>query len=329
MPQLRQNIITGEWVVIAPERAKRPNDFVTAQTTKHQKKEDCSFCPHSENYQKNRIKKFDSKNCYVIGNKFPAFLEIAENASPRTFKIEDDFYRGRPAAGGHDVVVVKDHDLDLPTFSEDVFVDLFKTFQKRYLYFDQKKAVEYSMAIYNHGPEAGASIEHPHAQIFASNILPNLISREIHHTEKYYEHNGSCAFCDLITHEKEFKTRIISENAQFVAFTFYAARFPFEIWLMPKKHCARFEKADQKTLKNLANCLKKVFGKLNKTLNDPPLNFFLHSEPNTIRHTQYYHWHLEIAPRLSSYGGFELGSGVVIDIVSPEKAAMYLNGEEK
>ena len=323
MPELRQSIITGEWVVIAPERAKRPTDYITADSIKTQSKAECNFCVGKSVYE-TRFKKYDTKNIFVVPNKYPVFIEDGNEEAVKSYKVENDFYRGRPSTGGHDIVVVNDHDTDLPHFTKQIWIDLLETFKKRYEYFDKEKNVVYTMPIYNHGREAGASIEHPHAQIFASNIVPNNITTEIHHTEKYFEHNGSCAFCDLIKHEKEFKKRIVFENKDFVAFTFYAARYPFETWVMPKEHGSRFENETKSKMETLSDCLMDIFGRLNKTLNDPPLNFFIHTLPNTITETDYFHWHLEIAPRITGYGGYEMGSGTIIDVFSPEKAAEFL-----
>jgi UDPglucose--hexose-1-phosphate uridylyltransferase len=117
---------------------------------------------------------------------------------------------------------------------------------------------------------------------------------------------------------------VIFENKDFIAFTFYAARFPFEIWIMPKVHESRYENEPKIKYSSLAECLIDVFGKLNKTLNDPPVNFYIHNLPNTIQETDYYHWHIEIAPRVSGYGGYEMGSGNIINVVSPEQCAKYL-----
>jgi len=323
VPQLRQNIVTGDWVVIAPERAKRPDDFVTADTVKHQSRTNCVFCDSKEPY-KTSIKKYETKNIYLTPNKYPAFVENLKKCSSRSYKIENEFYRMRDSLGGHDVVVVKDHDKDLPRFTRPIWVDMLNCFKKRYVYFDEHCSNVYTMAIYNHGSQAGQSIEHPHAQIFSSNIIPNIISREIYHTERFYETNGECIFCKILEHEKKEKIRIVYENKSFLAFTVFAARFPFETWVYPKIHRSRFENITSTEVHDLANCLISVFGKLDKALNDPPLNFFIHSLPNTIVETDYYHWHLEIAPRITKYGGYEMGSGNIIDIVSPEKSAEYL-----
>jgi len=323
VPELRQNIITGDWVVIAPERAKRPNDYVTADTVKRQAKADCVFCEDKSEYSK-RTKRYDQKHIWLISNKYPVFLEKHEKSPPRSYKVEDDFYRARAAVGGHDVVVIKDHNLDLPDFSKEIWKELLETFKARYIHFRDHCAVEYTMPIYNHGPEAGASIEHPHAQIFASNVIPNIISREVHNSQQYFEKNGKCVFCELIEHEKKFKTRILYEDKDIIAFTFYAARFPFEVWILPKTHGSQFEKESDSQYSSLANALIDVLGKIASTLNDPPLNIFFHNSPNSIGQSDFYHWHIEIAPRITGYGGYEMGSEMIIDVFSPEKAAKFL-----
>lgn len=323
MPQLRQNMITGEWVVIAPERAKRPTDYVAVDTIKTQSKQDCVFCEDKPAYNE-RLKEYDTKYLYVTPNKFPVFVEDDNACTSRFYKVENDFFRARPSTGGHDVITIRDHDIDLPHFTKPIWLDILETFKKRYRYFKKEKCVAYTMPIYNHGKEAGASIEHPHAQIFASNIIPNIIAREVHHTEKYFEHNGTCAFCDLINHEQEFRKRIIFENKEFIAFTFYAARFPFEVWILPKEHKTSFENESGKNFNDLADALIDVFTKLNKTLKNPPVNLFVHNLPNTVSETDYYHWHIEIAPRITGYGGYEMGSGTIVDVFSPELAAKFL-----
>jgi UDPglucose--hexose-1-phosphate uridylyltransferase len=330
MPQLRQNIITGDWVVIAPERAKRPSDFITSATPSKGDKSDCPFCVENNTAYQKRLPGSENHTLYVLPNKYPAFIEDESNQSPRAYGVEDGFYHARPALGGHDVVVIKDHDLDLYDFEVKHWHELFWAFKKRYEYFrtNQSNSEAYVMPIYNQGPQAGASIEHPHAQIFTSSIVPNIVSREMAHTQRYYEHNGLCAFCEMIAHEKKEKIRIIAENRDFVAFTFFAARFPFETWILPKRHESCFEGSSRETLETLARFCKDVFAKIGGALKHPPLNFFIHSVPLMFEDSVWYHWHMEIGPRVSSYGGYELGSGVIIDVVSPEKAAMYLKGLE-
>lgn len=325
MPQLRQNIVTGDWVVIAPERSKRPSDFIAAETLRNDSKINCPFCLTGHSYTEERLKSYENDSVYVFPNKFPAFLEDKKSCSTRAHRLESDFYNARPSTGGHDVIVIKDHDHNLYEFTHKTWNDLFAMAKRRYGYWRKDCNAEYSMLIYNQGVKAGASISHPHAQIMASNIIPNHISKEIAGSERYFENSGSCVFCDLIAHEKAEKVRVIEENSAFIAFTFYAARFPFEVWVMPKSHFAHFEDEKDSVIGPLAEIMEKVVGRIGKTLERPPLNFFIHDLPTTIDRADYFHWHIEVAPRVSTYGGFELGSGTIIDIIAPEDAAEYLS----
>lgn len=328
MPQLRQNIITGDWVVIAPERAKRPQDFVIPKSIKISDKSKCPFCKDSEVYDQN--KKVDTtRNIYVIENRYPAFVEEMSKASIRSFYPEKGFYRQKPSIGDHEVIVVKDHDLSLMNFSKPLANELLEVIRERYIWMKKHEKIASIMPIYNHGAEAGASIDHPHAQIFASGIVSNTVGREIDGADRYYGINGVCVFCDIIKHEKREKIRVIYENDSFLAATFYAARFPFETWIYPKKHESQFEETSKSSMTDLADALMEVMHKLNKTLDNPPLNLYIHTLPTILENSASYHWHLEITPRVSNFGGFELGSNVIIDVMSPEEAADYLREAKK
>ena len=324
MPQLRQNIVTGEWVVIAPERAKRPNDFVIVDSVKSPVNAQCPFDVDGEQYKRENLKDFETDGIYVIPNKFPAFVEEPHAVSPRTFKVEDAFYSAKPSLGGHDVVIVKDHTLDLYNFPKKIWGELMRVTKNRYRYWRNDRNSEYTMAIYNEGRRAGASIIHPHAQIFASNIIPNQIHREVTGAQRYFENNGTCVFCDILAHEQKEKIRVIRETDHFVAFTFYAARFPFEVWIFPKRHIAHLEDESDTMMNEAGSIMQEAFELIGKTLKNPSANYFIHDLPNSSAHSDFFHWHIEIAPRIATYGGFEMGSGVVIDIMSPEDAAKYL-----
>lgn len=330
MPQLRQNIITGDWVVIAPERAKRPQDFVIPKSVKVIRKDSCPFCLGSVNSKGNeKVKKASTDNIYVIENRYPAFIEDESLSSQRSFYPESGFYRARPSVGDHEVIIVKDHDLSLPKFSKPIMNELLEVMRERYLWMKEHEKVVSIVPIYNHGAEAGASIDHPHAQIFASGIIANTVGREIDGADRYYGVNGACVYCDIIEHELKQDKRIIYENTTFVAFNFFASRFPFETWLAPKVHESQFELTSKKAMGDLADALVTVLGQLDRTLNNPPLNFYIHSLPTIIQDSSSYHWHIEIIPRVSSYGGFELGSEVIINVMSPEEATHYLTAKQQ
>lgn len=324
MPQLRQNIVTGEWVIIAPERSKRPSDFISAETIKNDSKINCPFCLNGPSYQRTRLKDFENDFVYVFPNKYPAFVEDPKHCSNRSHRLEGGFYNVRPSSGGHDVLAIKDHDQQLFDFPLETWRDMLAMTKRRYQHWRQDCNTEYSMMIYNQGVKAGASIDHPHAQIMASNIVPNHISKELAGAERYFTDSGGCVFCELIAHELAEKTRLIEENSNFVAITFYAARFPFEVWVLPKNHQAHFETETDEIIESLSAIMKKVTTRLGGVLHRPALNFFIHDLPTSIEQADYYHWHVEITPRVSTYGGFELGSGTIIDIIAPEDAAEFL-----
>lgn len=331
MPRLRQNIVTGEWVVIAPERAKRPEDFVIEKPRRAERKGPCPFCKGGDGYV-NAIPKDRTENAYSTPNKYPAFVPEPSQAPP-IFDQDPGIYSSLPALGGHEVIVISDHIRDVSHLTHQEIFDLIWVYKKRYLHYEKDKNVAYTMLIHNHGPEAGASIHHPHSQLFASNIIPNYIVRELQGTSRYYDQKGNCVYCAIIEQEKKHKVRIVSENEGFIAFTFYAARFPFEVWILPKKHQAYFNQIEENQMKKLAEILKDILVRLDIKLNDPPVNYFIHTAPHKYakkpifdqeKLDKFYHWHIEIAPRVSKFGGFELGSGTIIDVVSPEKSAEFL-----
>ncbi len=323
MPQLRQNFITGEWVVIAPERAKRAQD-VHVPTDEHSADQaPCRFCVGSEEYAK-RVAGTENDHIYILPNAYPAFVEDPALCSPRSFGVEQGFYTARPSVGGHDVLVVKDHDVSLPTFNEPTWYDLLAITKERINYFYDVCNVESVMPIYNHRRAAGASVAHPHAQLFAANVVPNLLTRELHHGERHYEQHGTCSFCDMVVHERAAGTRVLYDGDGFLACTFYAARFPYEIWILPTDHASHFERSNAEQLRALVRAMRYSIGRLDSVLHDPPLNYFIHTAPRTVDGVPYFHWHVEIAPRLATYGGFELGSGMIIDVTSPEVAAQEL-----
>lgn len=330
MPQLRQNIITGEWVVIAPERAKRPQDFIIPKSVKVSDKNKCPFCEGSPGYKTNeKIRKASTEHIYVIENKFPAFVDEVSKASIRSFYPEEGFYRARPSVGKHEVVVVRDHDISLFQFSKQLLVELLEVMRSRYLVIKKDTDVASIVPIYNQGAESGASISHPHAQVFASGIIVNTVEREMQGADRYFGINGACVFCDIIKHEQKQKVRIVYENEHFLVATFFAARFPFETWIYPKKHESQFEETSKESIKNLADALAETLERLDKTLENPPINLYIHTLPTILSGSASFHWHLEIAPRVSNFGGFELGSDVIIDVMSPEEAGDYLRKSEK
>jgi len=325
LPQLRQNIITGDWVVIAPERAKRPRDFVIPKGVEINDPAACPFCPENDNFKHlEKIRKASNRSCFAVENRYPAFIEDESQKSQRSYYIEDDFYRAKASRGDHEVIVMKDHHQPLNLMPQKVIEDMLEMLRDRYLCMRDKEGLASIMPIYNHGPEAGASILHPHAQIFGSGIVSNTVGREMDGAEKYYGINSSCVYCDMVKHERRQKTRVVYENGQFIAINFFASRFPFETWILPKNHESQFEETTKTSMSQFATALHEVVQKVSKTLDNPSLNWYIHTLPALQDRSASYHWHLELIPRVSNFGGFELGSEVIINVMSPEEATKYL-----
>lgn len=323
MSKLRQNIVTEEWVVISPERSHRPEDYVMAASPKRGIPKDCPFCMTNNNAYRFSIKEAETDNVYVIPNKYPAFTK-----TETIIDEGDGFYQNTKSVGGHEVIITKEHEQDIYEDGVETMDELIGVYKQRYNIYTQDPVIEYTMIIHNHGPEAAASIEHPHSQLFASGILPSYIEKELKGSQKYFYQTHDCVFCKMIAVEKENEHRVIYENEEFIVFTCFAARFPFEMWILPKTHQSRFEQISSVTQKSLAEAMYHALNKLNKSLNNPPFNFWIHTLPNHQQGAEdYYHWHVEIAPRVSKFGGYEMGSGIVIDVVSPETAANFLKKE--
>jgi UDPglucose--hexose-1-phosphate uridylyltransferase len=207
--------------------------------------------------------------------------------------------------------------------------NMFWGFRDRFL--DLKKDVRfrYIIAFKNHGAAAGASLEHPHSQLIALPIIPWVAQSEMEGAKTYYNYKDRCVFCDIIHQEKTTGSRLIFENDDFIVICPYAPRFPFETWILPKLHATGFEDCRKEQYTNLAKALQNTVARLEKVLQDPPYNFIVHNAPlHEFRDVPYYHWHVEIIPKLTKIAGFEWGTGFYINPTPPEDAATFLREVE-
>jgi UDPglucose--hexose-1-phosphate uridylyltransferase len=155
-------------------------------------------------------------------------------------------------------------------------------------------------------------------------IIPKRVIEEIEGARKYYDFKERCVFCDIVAQEINDDVRVVSSNESFLAIEPFAARFPFETWILPKTHEPAFEEIGRNEIMHLARLLKEILSKINAALNNPPYNFILHTLPLQGDNRNWYHWHLEIMPKLTKVAGFEWGSGFYINPTAPEEAARYL-----
>ncbi len=323
MHEMRKNPITDTWTIIASERANRPH-FA------EEHKEKCCFCYGNEDLtppevlvhkKKGDISSVENWQVRVFPNKFPAFNSkeeflIKEGAETQLYS----YARGKAEV----IIETPIHSQNIALLSQDEIELILKTYQKRYISLSQDEDAQYVIIFRNNGIEAGASIAHPHSQIISMPVIPINIVQELEQSKKYYEANKKCLFCELIKTELEQKKRIIFENSDFVGFIPYASRCPFESWIAPKFHSDSFEHLTVAQLKNLSEVWKAVLLKLHLALDNPAYNYYIHTSPVHQETSQYYHWHMELIPKITNVGGFELGTGMNINTSSPEENAAIL-----
>ncbi|MGI6554211.1 MAG: galactose-1-phosphate uridylyltransferase [Bacillota bacterium] len=327
MPELRQDPLTDTWVIIASERSKRPSDFASKKEGKKDSGS-CPFCLGNEHmtppeilaYRERGQSNTDGWSLRVIPNKFAA-LQNEGQADKDTIGL----YEKMHGVGAHEVIVeTPDHNRPLGEESEEHIFGILKAWQSRYLDLKKDPRIQYTQLFKNHGAVAGASLSHPHSQLIATPLVPKNVIEEMEGIERFYKKEGKCFFCESVEFEKKERARIVAENNAFIAFCPYAARFPFETWIVPQKHSEYFEESSDEELRALAAILKRTISSLSQALEDPPYNLVVHSAPYRMNEGQRYHWHIEILPRLTIVAGFEWGTGFYINPTPPESAAGYL-----
>jgi UDPglucose--hexose-1-phosphate uridylyltransferase len=327
MPELRKDPVVGRWVIISTERSQRPSDFQVQPEPKQARL--CPFCAGNEDKTPSEVlayRTFGSEpnkpgwTVRVVPNRYPA-LRIEGDLGKRAEGMFDKMN----GIGAHEVIIeTPDHHASLATLPLRHVEDVLWAFRDRTL--DLKKDARFRSALVfkNHGAAAGASLEHPHSQLIALPIVSKSVQEELDGCARYYRYHERCIFCDMIQQESQSERRVILENAEFIALAPFASRFPFEVCILPKMHDASFEKAHREEYGHLAAILQGILRRTCTLLNDPPYNLMLHSAPWFDACEQYYHWHLEITPRLTGVAGFEWGTGFYINPTPPEDAARFL-----
>lgn len=320
--QLRQDPVSGDWIVIAPGRAKK-------HISKKQKRLKASVktCPF-ENPQASGnaepVLLYEGKNSWtlqIIPNRSPAFSP--KNICPKILRSGP--YSTIEGVGRHDIVITRDHDKDFQNLSSFDAGLVFKAFKERYKILMEDNCPAYVSIFHNWGPKAGASIYHPHYQMISIPVIPPDVQHSLLGSSAYFKKNKKCVHCEMISWEKKIKRRIIFENKGAIVFTPFVSREPFELRVFPKKHLPFFEETLEDDLKFIVEALQKALAKIEKKLGDPDYNFFVHTAPvSGKKNHEHYHWHIEIQPKISVSAGFELGTGIEITVVDPDKAAKIL-----
>lgn len=324
MPELRFNVLTQEWVIMATERAKRPMEFAQSipiyDLPKYEPK--CPFCPGNEWATSEELYRLDGPNGWetrVVKNKYPA---LDEHAQPT---VSGDFLQTSINGFGlHEVIIdTPRHDRTITMLSLPEVEKVVLTYRERYRAVAKDPRVKHIILFKNNGISAGSSIIHPHSQLIATPIVSNQIDGRTRVTRTYYEEHHRCIMCDMLARELEQEQRIVYENAHFACFLPYAALSSFHTWIFPKRHAPVFGDVTDDEIPALAEVLSYVLRAHEKLLGRPDYNFVFRSAPVGCDHNLY-HWYISIVPRLSKTAGFEIGSNIYINPSLPELNAMEL-----
>ena len=321
MPELRKDYLLDRYVIIATERSQRPTDSIPKRD-KPSAKTKCPFCPENEKMLlgvKEEIKGSDG-NWLVraVPNKYAA---VSLEGEPK-IQTHNKFFTFASAYGMHEVIIdTPDHNTEFEDLPQEHIEKVLEMYIRRIKALDGQPNIKYVALFKNRGVIAGASISHAHSQIIAYNALPTKVEEELKAFYDYFIKNEACPFCEIINIEKGSYRRCF-EDEHFVAFTPYASRFAFEIWIFPKRHIGNIIQLDEAEIKSLACMLMKVLNRLDN-LDYPPYNMQVHNAETG----EAFHFHIEITPRLATWAGFEIATETVINPTSPEEAAKFYRGE--
>lgn len=329
MAELRRDPIVSRWVIVDTDHPSSPKDFQYEQYIQKQGGI-CPFCFGNEAMTPPEIDAVrepgTSANTSgwqvrVVPNKFPA-LQVEGELNRRPLGL----YDMSNGVGAHEVLVETPyHAKDICDLLPGEIENYLKMCCRRAIDLAKDKRFKYLMFFRNFGSAAGASLEHPHTQIVALPMVPKNALEEIHGAKSYFDYRERCIFCDILRQEIQEKERLILENKYFLSFCPFVSRFPFEIWIMPKKHSGHFCFMPPEEIAALAEILKETIARIKNVFPNLSYNYIIHSAPiNSDSEVEYYHWHIEFMPKLTQVAGFEWGTGFYIDPTSPELAAKYL-----
>lgn len=326
MPELRKDYVTDTWVVFAPARVQRP---IETQGTVSQENSSstCPFCPGHEHMTPPEILTYPSNTSdgsawrvRCIPNLYPA---LTPEGGVRT--EANGLYHSVAGVGAHEIIIeTPDHSRGFAALPKRQIEDVLRAYVARAGDLAKDPRLSYVLIFKNEGAEAGASLPHPHSQLIATPIVPRRIHEELRGALAFYADREACVYDSILERELEGAKRVVTANDAFVALCPYASRFPFEVWILPRRHRPRFEDISAGERRSLAGLLKNTLRRLDAFVGSPPFNWYIHTAPSDGEDYDYYHWHMEITPRLSRIAGFERGTGFYINSVPPEDAAQLL-----
>ncbi|HYV67003.1 MAG TPA: DUF4931 domain-containing protein [Myxococcales bacterium] len=331
MPELRRDPVVGRWVIVAPERADRPNAFLRLSRDCDDP-QSCPFCPGHEAMtppellalRENGPPNGPGWSLRVVPNRFPAL-----RTEERMARGGVGLYDRMGGVGAHEVIIeTPEHTHALSQQTPGQIEQLLRAARERMLDLARDVRLRSILFCRNTGAASGASLDHPHSQLVALPLVPPELQQELAGARKHFEEKERCIYCDVIAQEARERSRVVLETDGFVALSPFAARGPFELLVLPREHRSIFEQSTPQELRGLSDALRLCLRKLDLALDKPACNFYLHTLPLREAASDWYHWHLEVRPVLALAAGFEWGSGIFVNPTPPEEAAAFLRQTE-
>jgi UDPglucose--hexose-1-phosphate uridylyltransferase len=325
MPELRLNLITREWVIIATERAKRPAEFRQEKDKRYLPDIDktCPFCPGNENKTPGETLRVPSDGSWKIRSTPNKYAALSPEVDRQ--RLNEGLKHLVMGFGRHEVIIESNlHNTTPVVMSAEEVADIIRVYKNRFIAIYSDPRIEHVIIFKNYGERAGTSIKHPHSQIVGTPVTPLQVRERIYEARRYFDSTGECLMCATVNAELLEGRRIIMDTKHFLTFIPYAALSPFHIWIFPKRHNASFGDINDEEIADLAYSLKAVLFKIYYSLEDPDYNYVIRSEGPNECGSKYFHWYISIVPRVGQASGFELGSGMYINPSLPEEIADFL-----
>lgn len=318
MSELRQDILTGEWVIFACNRKSRPCDFLRGKVTINSDNCACQFCPGNEHMTTASVFQNGKDGEWTIRafpNKFPAVSPYTED------REKDGFYTVIGGHGIHEVVVdTPEHLQAIHDFTIQHLFNVLKVIRDRYDAIYSDNDIKYVQVFKNCGPDSGASIMHSHWQLIGVPIIPREQTSISLRIDKYKEDTGRCIICDMIDYEREKGIRIIEETPNFISYSPFASRMSYESDIAVKSHIRSFGGFNDDMVYELAHILNNILSGTKYIRKDIGYNLCFEDTPKDGDG----HWFMRVIPRMGNPAGFEYGTNSYINPILPEKAAEFM-----
>jgi len=327
MSELRKDPIVDRWVIVSDAAVRTPT--IPKEGVFPSLGSVCPFCPGNEylcppEILGNRPEGSQPNDAHwrlrVVPNRSP-ILVVEEDLK----RMGEGLYDKISGVGANEVIIeTPRHAVRQSQMEQGELENVFWAYRDRVIDLKRDMRMRFVVIYKNYGRMAGATLDHQYSLLMGLPIVPRGVLEELEGAKKHYDYKERCVYCDIVRQEIQQEIRVISETKDFLAIEPFAPRLPFETWILPKRHTPRYEDIEPGEIREIALIFKEVITRLDLALNYPAYNYVIHTSPFHQSCETYYHWHLEILPRLTFLTGFEWASDLYINTTSPEDAAAFL-----